>query len=285
MFFHKWSRKRLLAWIAGALMLLGFSQAWSLIRSAKRQEATAPMLAKTAQSALLLTGTVIRQELVIEGDPTVSWECRKDSGARVAPGEILFRESNLTMRRWAWEQQVNADAVQYRSQNLYRRRERLWRTIQTGTQQENAMELQALLLAESDPETAGRSAPETVSLQTITAPEDGVFALGTDGLESLLSPEHPTLSVLLLPQKDTPETAMGRLITSDTWYFAAVWRDAPEVGQTVQAELLGGGFGACQLTVEQVEKRPDGYLVLCSCNQRVEAVAMVRQLCVKILSD
>ena len=285
MFFQKWSRKQLLAWIAGALMLLGFSQAWSLIQSAKRQEETAPILTETERSEILLTGTVIRQELVIEGDSSVSWECRKNSGDRVATGEILFRESNLTMRRWAWEQQVDADAAQYRSQNLYRRREQLWRAIQTGMQQENAMELQALLLAESDPETAEQSAPGTVSLQTITAPEDGVFALGVDGLESLLTPEHPTLSVSMLPQKDAPETAMGRLITSDTWYFAAVWRDAPEMGQTVRAELLGGGFGTCQLTVERIEKQTGGYLVLCACNQRVEAVAMVRQLCVKILSD
>lgn len=284
MFFRKWSRGRLLAWIAGALMLLGFGQAWSLIRSAKRQNVTVPVPDTTEQAEMLLTGTVIRQEQVVEGDPSISWECRKNSGDRVAPGEILFRESNLTMRRWAWDQQVNADAAQYRSQNLYRRREQLWRAIQTGTQQENAMELQALLLAESDPETAGQSALETVSLQTIIAPEDGVFALGADGLESLLTPEHPTLSVSL-PLKDAPETAMGRLITSDTWYFAAVWCTAPEMGQTVQAELLGGGFGTCQLTVEQVEKQSGGYLVLCSCNQRVEAVTMVRQLCVKILSD
>lgn len=53
----------------------------------------------------------------------------------------------------------------------------------------------------------------------------------------------------------------------------------------IQAALLGGDFGTCKFNVEQVEKQGENYRVLLSCNQRVEAVAMVRRLTVKILSD
>ena len=61
---------------------------------------------------------------------------------------------------------------------------------------------------------------------------------------------------------------------------------AAEDGSAAEgAALLGGDFGTCKFTVERAEKQGEGYRVLLSCNQRVEAVAMVRRLTVKILSD
>ena len=283
MFFRSWSRRRLLAWIAGALMLLGFSQAWSLIHNAEQQKMSGSVPETTEEREILLTGTVIRQEQVITGDAGVSWICRKKSGVRVAPGEVLFQESNPAIQQWAERKTIIVQAEAYREENLYRRRMRLWQAIRAG--QENGAEIQALLLSETDAEQTVQELPQTASLQTVTAPADGVFVQGVDGLEDLLTPEQPEVTAALLPMKPPPETAMGRLITSDTWYFSARWEEAPEIGETVSAKLLGGGFGTCQFTVEQAEKQGTGYRVLCSCNQQVEAVAMVRQLSVKILSE
>ena len=283
MFFRLWSRKRLLAWMAGALMLLGFSQAWSLMHNAGQQEMGGGIQKTAEEQSLLLTGTVIRQEQVITGDAGVSWICRKKSGVRVAPGEVLFQESSPAVQQWAERKAVDIQAEAYRGDNVYRRRMRLWQAIRSG--QENGAEIQALLLAETDAEQTPQESLPTASLQTITAPADGVFVQEVDGLEDLLTPEHPELTAALLPIKTPLETAMGRLITSDTWYFSAWWEDAPEVGETFPVELLGGSFGTCRFTVEQAEKQGTGYRVLCSCTQQVESVAMVRQLSVKILSE
>ena len=271
--------------MAAALILLGFSQAWSLLRNAGTGDAAEAIAAVPENHDVLITGTVIRQEQVIEGNANISWSCRKDSGTRVAPGEILFQENSPDLQRWAQNEIVEAQAVQYRNENLVRRREWLWELIRTGTEQENGTELRALLLAESErPETESAALPGT-DLRTIASPEDGIFVQGVDGLETLLTPEHPTVPYALLPMNDPQKTALGRLITSDTWYFSALWEDAPEEGETVQAALLGGDFGTCKFNVEQVEKQGEGYRILLSCNQRVEAVAMVRRLTVKILSD
>ena len=283
MFFKSWSRRRLLAWMTGALMLLGFSQAWSLIHNAGQREMSGSIPEATEEREILLTGTVIRQEQVITGDAGVSWTCRKRSGVRVAPGEVLFQESDPAIQQWAERKTVAIQAEEYRRENLYRRRMRLWQAIRDG--QENGAEIQALLLSETDAEQTVQESPQTASLQTITAPADGVFVQGVDGLECLLTPDQPEVTAALLPMKTPPETAMGRLITSDTWYFSARWEEKPEIGETVSAKLLGGDFGTCQFTVEKTEKQGTGYRVLCSCSRQVEAVAMVRQLSVKILSE
>ncbi len=285
MFFRNQSRKRLLAWMAAALILLGGSQAWSFLWNAGAGDAAELTAAAPEGSDILITGTVIRQEQIIEGDEKISWSCRKDSGTRVAPGEVLFQENSPDLQQWAQNEIVEAKAAQYRNENLVQRRERLWKLIRTSTVQENGTEQKALLLAESEqPETEPDALPGS-DLQTISAPEDGIFAQGVDGLETRLTPEQPTISYALLPPNDPPKTALGRLITSDTWYFSALWEDAPEEGETVQAELLGGNFGICKFTVNQVEKQGESCRVLLSCNQRVEAVAMVRRLTVKILTD
>ena len=286
MFLKRWSRKQLLAWIAGALMLLGFGQAWSLLRNTRNADVEESILEPQEEKECLLTGTVIRQEQVITGDCQISWICRKENGARTAPGEVLFQESSPAVQQWAARETVNAQAERYRSQSLYRRREQLWQAIRSGAAgEETGGEIQALLLAENDGSEHQSETPETTALQTITASQDGVFVQGTDGLETLLTPETPKLTAALLPMKTPPETELGRLITSDIWYFSARWDDPPEPGETVKAKLLGGDFGTCRLTVEQVEKQAEGYRVLCACKERVEAVAMVRQLTVKILSE
>ena len=85
MFFRNHSRKRLLAWMAAALILLGFSQAWSFLRNAGTGDAAEAVAAVPENHDVLITGTVIRQEQVIEGNTNISWSCRKDSGTRVAP--------------------------------------------------------------------------------------------------------------------------------------------------------------------------------------------------------
>lgn len=100
--------------MAAALILLGFSQAWSLLRNAGTGDAAEVIAAVPENHDVLITGTVIRQEQVIEGNANISWRCRKDSGTRVAPGEILFQENSPDLTVGA-KRNRGSQAVQYRN--------------------------------------------------------------------------------------------------------------------------------------------------------------------------
>ena len=119
MFFRNQSRKRLLAWMAAALILLGFSQTWSLLRNAGTGGAAEVIAAVPENHDVLITGTVIRQEQVIECDANISWSCRKDIGTRVAPGEILFQENSPDLQQWAQNEIVEAQAAQVFAPHIF----------------------------------------------------------------------------------------------------------------------------------------------------------------------
>ena len=119
----------------------------------------------------------------------------------------------------------------------------------------------------------------------ITGPVSVIYCAGTDGLETSLTPETPELPTVPLPTGEPSAQALGRLVTGDIWYYSAILPQRLEPGETVTARLLGGGFGQYRLTVEKTEPVQNGFQTLFSGREGLEAVAGVRQLTMKILSD
>ena len=100
-----------------------------------------------------------------------------------------------------------------------------------------------------------RSQQAALKLQTegattrVTAPASGIFSAQVDGYESTLTPETAltltpsSLSALLGQSQDIPGTSAGKLITSNTWYFAfnldAETAQRLTVGGTVTVRFSG----------------------------------------------
>lgn len=285
MFFRNWSGKQVLAGVTAAVLLLGAGQTVSLLRAdAENQSGHTAEATQESGTAEIISGIVIRQERVIYGDDAVEWQCTVPEGSRVAAGETLFRaQPSMETQTWAERKTLIEQAAQDREKPLYQRRQLLWAAIRTGSRSQ----IRSLMLAEPEdaPATAYESAPEGRGGASCQASESGVFSANVDGLEEILTPEHWREARVSLPLAPRKKAALGRLITSDTWYFAGTSGTYLEPGQECRAALLGGGFGTCTLRVEQVESTETGWQILFSCTQRLEAASSVRQLSVKILSD
>ena len=285
MFFRNWSGKQVLAGVTAAVLLLGAGQTVSLFcADAENQAGRTEQMVQENDTAEVITGVVIRQERVIYENETVQWECTVSEGSRVAAGETLFRERPTTETQiWAERKSALEQAAQERKKPLYQRRLLLWEAIRNGSRSQ----IRGLMLAGSDDESAMayENAPEGRGGASCQASESGVFSANVDGLEEILTPESWPEARVSLPLAPRKKAALGRLITSDIWYFVGTSQAYLEPGQECRAALLGGGFGTCTLRVEQVESAETGWQILFSCTQRLEAVASVRQLSVKILSD
>lgn len=285
MFFRNWSGKQTLAGVTAAVLMLGAGQTVSLFcTDAENQSRYTAAVAQECGTAEIICGVVIRQERVIYENETVQWECTVSEGSRVAAGETLFRERPTTETQiWAERKSALEQAAQERGKPLYQRRLLLWKAIRNSSRSQ----IRGLMLAESDDESAMtyENAPEGRGGASCQASESGVFSANVDGLEEILTPENWREARVSLPLAPRKKAALGRLITSDIWYFAGTSQAYLEPGQECRAALLGGGFGTCTLRVEQVESAETGWQILFSCTQRLEAVASVRQLSVKILSE
>lgn len=253
--------------MTAALLLLGLSQAAGLLRRGelpqKEQE-----IQETQEQDSVVVGTVIRQETAIDA-PEGSWRCLLKEGQRAAAGQALFVSGEAE------------NIEQPTEQNAYERHLALLAALRDyqepgsgGTALKNLMVTEP---AESDASVGSER-------ETIRAPDTGIFSQVTDGLEGVLTPAEPETHTADLPPKDPPR-ALGKLITSDTWYFYTVLPEAPEPGDTLDVQLLGGGFGTCTLTVEWARPCAEGYRAMLSAKDGLEAVSGVRRLWVKILSD
>ena len=88
----------------------------------------------------------------------------------------------------------------------------------------------------------------------ITADRSGVFSSLVDGYESLLTPETvfqltPSSLAAMMDSQSADEGAVGKLITSDRWYFAA---SLPNEGGTALLRFTGDFSQDVDMQVEQV---------------------------------
>lgn len=276
--YHAEKKGRRPGWILPALLALALGQVLGLWTRTPEKETPPP---REETVACLVTGTVIRQETVICAPSEGDWRQQLENGRRAAAGELLFVRGET--RRPEVEAALPGSSLSARP--LPERKAALLEAVSGYNRGlTSAAALSGSMLAwsggEEDAPSAGQ--PPLIPAETVCAPESGLFYAAADGLEDILTPAHPYTDAADLPQKPVSPLALGRLITSDTWYFSAFVPCALREGDTLEAELLGGGFGRCTMTVEEFQPAAGGGQALLSCRERLEAVAGIRTITVKM---
>lgn len=121
----------------------------------------------------------------------------------------------------------------------------------------------------------------------ISAPTPGVFSSLVDGYESLLTPETvyeltPTsLQELINSPAGENSESMGKLITSDTWYFAANLPQTAarrlEEGDTASLRFSGDLNRTVEMTVDRIGATEGGKtLVIFSSNRYLTLTTLLR---------
>ena len=140
-----------------------------------------------------------------------------------------------------------------------------------------------------------RSALGSVST-TLYAPSSGVFSGVTDGYETLLSSDlldTITPSQLLELHSQHPQTdanAVGKLITSATWYFAAVLTEEAAAdlreGRTYTLVFSHDWSGEAAMTLERISDPEDGRVaVVFSCREHLSETTLLRAQTVDVVTD
>lgn len=140
-----------------------------------------------------------------------------------------------------------------------------------------------------------RSALGSVST-TIYAPRAGVFSAAADGLESVLDPavldwvSPSQLRDLQARKEPLDSTAVGKLITSSTWYFAAILpaEEAKplEEGNTYPIHFSHDWTGSADMKLERISDEEDGEVLLVfSCRAHLTDVTQLRAQTVEIVTS
>ncbi len=131
---------------------------------------------------------------------------------------------------------------------------------------------------------------------TLYAPVAGTFSGLVDGYEDLLSPallDALTPSRLLALQQQKPmmgSTAVGKLITSSTWYFAAVVEavEAEELweGDTYTVSFSRDWSGQVEMTLERISEEEGGQVALIfSCREYLAQTTLLRHQTVDVITS
>ena len=129
--------------------------------------------------------------------------------------------------------------------------------------------------------------------RTVFAPVSGVFSTSVDGWEGVVSPAildgltTQGLSALLSQQHDMNRSAVGKLITGSTWYFAALL-DGTDTGlQTDRAYDLsfsGDYYGQIRMTLDRISLEGDHTLAIFSCRSNLADTTMLRVQTVDVIT-
>ena len=130
----------------------------------------------------------------------------------------------------------------------------------------------------------------------ITVEEPGYFSMAVDGYESLLTPEIlETMSLIDLhsvaeEHRQTPENAIGRLITGQKWYYAAEIpserREQCHEGSRLTVKFAGQGLQNLKMKIERVGEDEDGHCILIlSCKEQMQRVTTLRSQTAEIIFD
>ena len=140
------------------------------------------------------------------------------------------------------------------------------------------------------------SAQAAQSTSRITASQSGTFSGYVDGYESLLTPamlETVTPSHLTQLAKDRPQedtTAVGKLITDTTWYFACALseEDAARLveGRKVTVRFSRDWSGEVSMTIERVGDPENGQCtVVLSSDKYLADTTLLRRQTVELVFD
>lgn len=131
--------------------------------------------------------------------------------------------------------------------------------------------------------------------QTVYAPASGVFSGQADGYESLITPDMldsltlPQLSSLLESQAPTAPEAVGKLITSSVWYFAAILPGGNDLhlteGHTYTVSFSHDYYGDIPMTLERVEPGEDQTLAIFSTRTNLADTTLLRIQTVDVVTE
>ena len=162
-----------------------------------------------------------------------------------------------------------------------------------GTGEESADAIQAAL-DEVNSQISSLSSQAAQSTRSITASQSGIFSGYVDGYESLLTPEvletvtPAQLDALAGQASEEDQTAVGKLITDSTWYFACALpqEDAERLveGRSVTVRFSRDWSGEVDMTVERVGEPEDGRCaVVLSTDRYLSETTLLRRQTVELV--
>ncbi len=147
-------------------------------------------------------------------------------------------------------------------------------------------------IADREEQITALSAQISTSSSSVRAPRSGLFSGQADGLEHTLTPavlKTVTASELIqLSSGDAPEGAIGKLITGDNWYFAAVVDPSAaqrlRVGSTVTVAFSRDYTGDVLMTVERIgPEEEDGCVIVLSAERGLKEITLLREQTVDLI--
>lgn len=129
---------------------------------------------------------------------------------------------------------------------------------------------------------------------TVYAPVSGVFSAGADGWESAASPailDELTaggLAALLQEQHSAAPSAVGKLVTGSTWWFAALLEGENtglQAGRRYTLGFSGDYYGQIEMTLERIALEDGQTLAIFSCRSHLADTAMLRIQTVDVITQ
>ncbi|MDY3280785.1 HlyD family efflux transporter periplasmic adaptor subunit [Dysosmobacter sp.] len=129
--------------------------------------------------------------------------------------------------------------------------------------------------------------------RAVTAPVSGVWSAVTDGYEGVLTPavlDTLTPDTINRFEADGETSQLGRLITGDTWYYAASMDAAAAqrltVGKTVTLRFVKGSGRDLQVKVRSVSEEQGGRVVaVFSSRQYLSELTLLRRQSADVITD
>lgn len=127
----------------------------------------------------------------------------------------------------------------------------------------------------------------------VSAPTAGVFSASVDGWEGVVSPDlldgltAEQLSGLLSQQHEIDRTAVGKLITDSTWYFAALLpgtNTGLQSGRSYELSFSGDYYGQIRMDLDRVALAGEQTLAVFSCRSHLADTTMLRVQTVDVLT-
>lgn len=129
---------------------------------------------------------------------------------------------------------------------------------------------------------------------TVYAPVSGVFSAGADGWEGIAVPglldqlTADSLAALLKEQHSPDPSAVGKLVTDSTWWFAALLdgtNTGLQAGRRYSLDFSGDYYGQIEMVLERISLEDDQTLAIFSCRSHLADTAMLRVQAVDVVTQ
>ena len=148
-------------------------------------------------------------------------------------------------------------------------------------------------LQELESRLSALKSQSAATTRAVTAPVSGVYSAVTDGYESVLTPavaDTLTPGTINRVEAAGETSKLGRIITGDTWYYAASMDAADAqrltVGKTVTLRFVKGSARDLQVKVRSVSEEQGGRVVaVFSSRQYLSELTLLRRQSADVITD